>query len=157
MSLFSRFRRWICLKNIFLFSKSVNVTFRLVGLFSVEGFGLVWSLRMNLYLTFSQFIFLRICWKISWDCSRLSFVSMHWSWSGQNIRIYSILESTCHSLESTHISKRNRLKLNLFTLLIANGMESTLVNSESTLVNSNIRPWLSSLPLAKAYSYLFSV
>ena len=50
------------------------------------------------------------------------------------------LESTCHSLESTHISKRNRLKGNLITLLMVNGIVSTLVNSELFRVNSNIQP-----------------
>ena len=40
-----------------------------------------------------------------------------------------------------YISKRNRLKWNLFTLLVVNWIVSTLVNSELTKVNLNIRPW----------------
>ena len=82
----------------------------------------------------SYFLWRKVYFELERTCDVLSF-------AGQKIRIDSILESTYHSLESTHISKRNRLKLNLFTLLIANGIISTLVNSELTRVNSNIRPW----------------
>ena len=75
---------------------------------------------------------------------------------GQKIRIYSILESTCHSLESTHISKRNRLKLNLFTLLIANGLYRLLsIPNRLEYIDSNIRPCSS--PLRKGRTKILLV